>query len=233
MILGIVKGGLYIIGKWDEPLPLERRQWMSVLAGAAAEWCVIVYILLRSFQERWGDVLLQGAGDVLLQRAAPAFLWTAAEVFLWAVTGGCLLLACITDGLICQVYNFTWWIGLAGVLPLLWQRLQRAVSGGEGFGLLYSLLFFCLLQLLFFARTYGRADCYAFCICAGAEAAVGIGLQGFLLHMLLAYFLLFVVQLFRGNVGKGGNLKQSVAFVPYIAAAFWITVSLYTFRVDF
>lgn len=80
---------------------------------------------------------------------------------------------------------------------------------------------FVLLQLKFFSRMYGRADCYAFCVCAAAEAAAGLGMAGFLGHMLGAFCLLAVVQGARRNIDAGGNLKRPVPFLPYITLAFW------------
>lgn len=202
MILAIVAMGVFLIGRWDEPLSLKSSSRLWILAGAAAEFGGIMAF----------------TGD------RPGH-----EKFFWAVFGGSLLLACVTDSLLCQVYNFTWWISSAAALALLWCR--RAVfmeSRFIYFDALGGLLFFVGLQLLLRGRIYGCADSYAFCVCALAQTALGISTAGFLTHMLLAYLLLFVIQLFRRNLNRKGNLRQPVPFLPYITAAFWITLALHS-----
>lgn len=135
---------------------------------------------------------------------------------LWCVIAVCLLSACITDLRTCQVYNITWWIsGAAAAVLLFWERAGFAPR------FLLELGFFILLQLTLFPKMYGRADCYAFSVCAVAEAAAGISLTGYLLHMLLSFLLLAFVQAFRHNIGRGGNLRRPVPFLPYITLAFW------------
>lgn len=135
---------------------------------------------------------------------------------LWGVIALCLLSACITDCRSCQVYNVTWWVsGAAAVALLLGER------GRPEIGLFLELGFFVLLQLLLFPKMYGRADCYAFSVCAVAEAAAGLSLRGYLLHMLLSFMLLAFVQALRHNIDRRGNLRQPVPFLPYITLAFW------------
>lgn len=135
---------------------------------------------------------------------------------LWGVLAVCLAFACITDCRTCLVYNFTWWIAGAAAGVLLFAERERL----EG-DFLLELVIFILLQLLLFSRMYGRADCYAFCVCAVAEAAVGLPLSGYLFHMLLSFLLLAFVQGLRHNIDKGGNLRRPVPFLPYITLAFW------------
>lgn len=187
--------GLAVIGRWDRPLSIGRTGWMRILTGAAAELLCIMEF--------------SGGRPV----------W---KVFLWAVLGGSLLLACATDSLICQVYNFTWWIALAAALPLWCSRKEPGAGTGTWLGAQACLFLFVGLQLVLGGRIYGRADGYAFCVCAVAEAAVGMDLTGFLTQMLTAYTLLFVVQAVRRNVDKRGNLRDKVPFLPYITAAFWL-----------
>lgn len=200
MILAIVAMGVFLIGRWDEPLPLKAGSGLWILAGAASEFAAIMV----------------AAGD------RPRH-----EIFLWAVFGGSLLLACVTDSLLCQVYNFTWWIALAAVLALLWCRRGAFLEGGSiCLDVSGGLFLFVGLQLLLRGRIYGCADSYAFCVCALAGAALRISAAGFLTHMLLAYLLLFVVQMSRRNINRIGNLKEPVPFLPYITAAFWIMLAL-------
>lgn len=200
MILSIVALCVSIIGRWDEPLPFKANSWRWILAGAAAEFaCIMMF-----------------AGD------SPV-----CEKLLWTVIGGSLLFACVTDSLLGQVYNFTWWIFIAAALALLWCRRSAVMESW----LLHSdmpgwLLLFMGLQLLLGGRIYGAADGYSFCACALAESVLGISVTGFLVHMLLAYLLLFAVQLFRRNINRRGNLRKPVPFLPYITAAFWMTLVL-------
>ena len=86
---------------------------------------------------------------------------------------------------------------------------------------LLELGFFVLLQLLLFPKMYGRADCYAFSVCAVAEAAAGLSLTGYLLHMLLSFILLAFVQALCHNIDRRGKLRRPVPFLPYITLAFW------------
>lgn len=134
----------------------------------------------------------------------------------WGVLAVCLLLACIMDCRTHEVYNVIWWAAGAAAALLLPER-----KDGADIGVLWELFFFILLQLTLFTRMYGRADCYAFSVCAVAEAAVGLSLTGYLLHMLISFLLLAFVQALRHNIGRGGNLLQPVPFLPYITLAFW------------
>ena len=135
---------------------------------------------------------------------------------LWGIIVLCLLFACITDCRTCTVYNFTWWISgtAAGILLM---------TGSKDFtlGEAAELGAFVLLQLLFFSRMYGKADSYAFSVCATAEAAFGLGLKGYLIHMLAAFCLLALIQGMCRNIDKHGNLKHPVPFLPYITLAFF------------
>lgn len=199
--------GGWVIGKWDKPLAIEFRGCVWIFAAAALEGWIISGLA-------GGDC---GCGKVLL-----------------SVMGGCLLLACVTDILFCQVYNFIWWPGLAAALAVTGRRCSLLCAAREGlpgictafmdvFG---SLLIFWMVQTFVFRRMYGRADYYAFCVCAAAETAEGMGLAGFLGHMLLAYALLLPVQAVRRNIDRKGNLKQPVPFLPYITASFWMMLVL-------
>lgn len=202
MILAIVILGVFLIEKWDEPLPFTANSRLWIPVGAAAELIGIITI----------------AGDGPL-----------CEKLLWGCIGGSLLFACVTDSLICQVYNFTWWIFLAAALMLfLCRRSVLVESGAMCFEAWRRLFAFVGVQLLLAGRIYGRADSYAFCACALAETAFGISVTGYLTHMLLAYLLLFAVQLFRRNLDRRGNLRRPVPFLPYITAAFWVTLAMYS-----
>lgn len=198
MILGIVAVGLFIIRKRDGPLPLNSRGYYGILVSAITMKITISCLTIGE----------PGSDRLLL-----------------SVIGGCLILACVTDLVLCQVYNFIWWIALAAAAVLFWRSLYiPKIEAKEE--ILIALLLFLLLQFTVFGRTYGKADSYAFCVCAVTEATRGIKLAGFLSHMLLAYALLFLVQTIHGNLNKRGNLKKSVPFLPYITITFWVLMVL-------
>lgn len=134
----------------------------------------------------------------------------------WGVIAVCLLFACITDCRSREVYNVTWWAAGMAAGALLLGKRDRLDAG-----ILSELGSFILLQLVLFTKMYGRADCYAFSVCAVAETAAGLSLAGYLLHMLLSFALLAFVQALRHNIDRGGNLRQPVPFLPYITLAFW------------
>lgn len=135
---------------------------------------------------------------------------------LWLVLAASLLFACATDCKSCEVYNFTWWIGGAAALLLLAGERDNVSAAN-----IVQLLCYIALQLLFFSRMYGKADCYAFSVCAVAEAAAGMQLKEYLVHMLIAFVFLALVQGVKHNIADNGNLKRPVPFLPYITLAFW------------
>lgn len=157
---------------------------------------------------------------------------------LLGVVFGCFLWASVMDYRTCRVYNFLWWIAGSAVLLIL--LLSQADAGTTAKGLwacmfdgdlwmkllrlpgFVDMLLFWLLQLKLFSRMYGRADCYAFGVSGMLIFTLGYGLKLCLVHMLFAIGLLGVVQAFRRNIGKDGNLKHPVAFVPYISFSLWI-----------
>ena len=131
---------------------------------------------------------------------------------------GCLLFACITDMTMCQVYNFTWWMSGMAVGGLLWQQWKESGTIGR----MPELLLFCALQLLLCVRLYGRADGYAFCVCAGVQAGLGMGMEAYFMHMTVAFILLIMIQTLRKNIGSCGRLKRPVPFLPYVTAGFLV-----------
>lgn len=200
MIIAVTALGLRIIARWDRPLSLKGRSWLWIVTGASAEaGCIAMLCVKRCSVGEW---------------------------LMWGIMGGSLLLACVTDRLLGQVYNFTWWIFLTAT-ALLWCMRENPLWGSdmdcESLG---WVMVYLGLQLLFAGCVYGRADSYAFCVCALAQTLLGIPAAGFLVHMSIAYALLFVVQLARRNIDGEGNLRKPVPFLPYITAAFWATVTL-------
>lgn len=142
-------------------------------------------------------------------------IWVA---ILLGVLGGCLLTASIMDWWEQMVYRFVWWIGGAAGGMFL-------VKAGISPQTICSIIGFWLLQKLIFARLYGRADCYAFCVSALAMAALGGGFADYVTHMFLVFVGLTAVQMMRGNIARNGNLKKAVPLLPYITIAFWLWVA--------
>lgn len=83
-----------------------------------------------------------------------------------------------------------------------------------------TLITFLSLQFSLFYGMYGKADTYAFCVCAMAETSLEWGMKGYLLHMLVSFLWLALIQGGRHNIAKTGNLKEPVPFLPYITLAF-------------
>jgi len=160
--------------------------------------------------------------------------WEHWKVFFLCVIGGSFLMAAITDYASFYVYRFVWWIAGAAGLGLLLQAVL-AKAGNITFSLtalltvlkelhslhIEELLIFCLLQELFFDKLYGKADCHGFCVGALVICAFGGGMRDFLLYMAVAFGSLAVVQAFKKNINRRGNLKMPVAFMPYIVTALW------------
>lgn len=195
VILGTVCAGLFLIEKLDQEICFPKKvKAVIVLAGMV------------------GTILIQlkvEPGQLLSRLLLSLFI-------------GCLLLACVTDLAICQVHNFVWWIaGTAGGL-LFVERFCAAPMENEFMA--SELMVFCVIQMVVFGRLYGRADCYAFCVCAVMEAALGIGLKGFLAHMLFSFGLLAVKQAVGRNIGFDGNLRRPVPFLPYITAGMYLVL---------
>lgn len=151
---------------------------------------------------------------ILLARIAGKWCLGEGEVLLMTIFAGCLLFACLTDVKECYVYQFVWWLAgaVGGILLLLhWQKAS-----------LISLLVYLLLQEFLFCNYYGRADCHAFAVSAVVLCTLGGGMMEYLMHMLLAFVCLGVVQMFAHNVNRKGQLKRAVAFLPYITLGFWV-----------
>lgn len=130
--------------------------------------------------------------------------------------------AAAMDGRYQKVRRGIWlWAGIAA-LSLFCIRIMD--GQGDFWRISKEILVFILLQFLFFTKMYGRADCFAFSCCAIFLGAFGGGIQVYLLHMLLSIGILGMVQLFRRNVDRHGNLKEPKAFIPYISVALLIMI---------
>lgn len=125
-----------------------------------------------------------------------------------------LLVSSITDIQTCKVHDFLHFIGAVAGLWALW-------AAQPDMGRIVPWFLFWVMQKLLFMRMYGKADGMAFLVCALFESCYGEGMITYLLHMGAAYLVLAVVQMLCRNINKKGNLKQPVAFLPYIAGTAW------------
>lgn len=195
VILGTVGAGLFLIKKLDQEICFPKKvKAFIALTGIVGN--ILIHLKLEP-------------GQLLSRLLLSLFI-------------GCLLLACVTDLALWQVYNFVWWIAGAAGGFLFLERLCTAPKANAY--LASELIVFCVIQLIVFSKLYGRADCYAFCACAVMEAALGIGFKGFLVHMLYSFGLLAVKQAAGRNIGSDGNLRQPVPFLPYITAGLYLVL---------
>ena len=194
----VVSASMYIIRRFDsQEWYIVQREWCRVLVCCVFNSLLIFRLL--------GNAFMSGG--------------------LLSVFGGTLIFACVTDIQCCEVFRFIWWValGAAGLL-LVWGHVAQ--WNGKGEMQLWGVLCYILLQELFFCRMYGRADCHAFGVCALVYCAFGGGFRECLIQMLLAFGALALVQLFRRNINRSGNLKHPVAFLPYITFAVWVNLML-------
>lgn len=137
------------------------------------------------------------------------------SIFSYGVFASYLLVATITDVQTYEVYDFLHVIGaFPGIIILIKQ--------GIGFSNWLGLLLFMAMQFFIFGRLYGLADCMGFCVCAIYICIRNPSTLTYLFHMALAFCILGIVQGARKNINKKGNLKEPVAFFPYITFSVWL-----------
>lgn len=123
-----------------------------------------------------------------------------------------LTVCVITDRQTCKVYDCLQLPAAVSGAALCLLRPVPVLGGA-------ALICFALLQYFLFMRLYGKGDGMAFQICSLYIIGAGGDLEALLLHMAVAFALLGIVQLLRGNINRKGNLKMPVPFLPYIACS--------------
>ncbi len=123
----------------------------------------------------------------------------------------------VMDMQIQKVYDFLHYIGLISVGVL-------AIKAQPDFAIGWELILFALIQWLIFSGMYGDADVAMYMVCAAFLATEGKGLEEYLLHMLVTFALLGIVQGVKGNISRQGNLKRPVALIPYIVIGFLVII---------
>lgn len=144
--------------------------------------------------------------------------WLTIHIILLSIIVACLLTASVMDIETRLIYNYVWWLGACAGISMMLLCDSR---------MWLSVLLFGILQEYLFSKMYGRADCHGFVACALAEAALGMGMREYLLHMLIAFGILGMIQLLKGNVGRNGNLRKPIPFLPYITVAFGVNLVAY------
>lgn len=201
------------------------------MMGMLVLWSIICSVwglglgLVRWLDKPIWNINMKACGILLSVSAGNAFLIATKSkepqiAIGMSVVAGCFLFACITDYKSFEVYQFTWWMaGAASIMMLfpVWEKARYIL-----YVTLPEMLFFGLLQEFLFCRWYGRADCHAFVICALVSWGNGMGLKDWLIQMLIAFGILAIVQFSRQNINRKGNLKEPVAFLPFITVSFWI-----------
>ena len=130
------------------------------------------------------------------------------EVFFWSG----LVTAAYSDFLTREVYDLVYFPAItAGLLELVILQVPLPILT------VIEILQFTLIQWFVFRFFYGEADCFIFITCAIYLAALGGGFLEFMLLMAGTFLLLAIIQAFRKNINKKGNLKEPVALIPYIA----------------
>lgn len=200
LIIILVSGlGLHVIAVRDVPIGLTGKGVGWGLVGAVAEAEMIILLCSEEAVVDW---------------------------LIFSVFGGCLLLACITDAILQQVYCFVWWIAMLAAGILLWRGTITGYASGTIFQTLSMFTIFTALQYMVFGRTYGRADCHAFVSCALMETALGLQFEVYFIHMIISYTFLTIAQILRRNVSKTGKLIRQVPFIPYINLSFWLMLGI-------
>lgn len=135
-----------------------------------------------------------------------------------------LLVATFSDIKEKQVLRIVWMICIFLLtIVLLFQKV--------GFCEWLCLAEFVFLQECICNHFYGQADAHSYICCVVYAMTNGfieedIMLAGLQL-MIISFVLLAVLNLFMRNINRFGNLKQPVAFIPYIVVALnlWIGIS--------
>lgn len=139
----------------------------------------------------------------------------------WMIICIYFLSCAVTDFLTCQVYDVFQYIGIHAAAYLALSKTDQLTEGISFITVGGSLILFSLLQYFLFMKLYGKADGMAFLIAAMAEGSLGYDIKVYLLHMIIGYLLLCLIQGLKGNIGKG-RLKTPVPFVPYIWGSFLV-----------
>ncbi len=173
----------------------NRRVWMETIVMAVWEGSWIIRLTGMDRGIFSADACLRAGAYILF--------------------GGLLTALCIMDEQTMQIYDIFIWAGMISGGAMLFLK-----EGGFG-SALPGLILYAGLQYGIFTRLYGRGDGHAFLLCALWIALGGGGIYECLLHMGASFGLLTVAQAGRRNIGRNGNLREPVPFLPYICSTVW------------
>lgn len=128
-----------------------------------------------------------------------------------------LVVSTTMDILLKMVTDVVHYLGLAGGIILILQAPTHPEVCKE-------LITYTIIQYIVFGRLYGRADVVGFVLCAFFAMSMGRGIEAYVSHMIIAFGLLALVQVFRQNIAINGNLKHPVALFPYIMCGFFLII---------
>lgn len=179
----------------------------------------VLWLITKSDQEHglqadWGAVGILSAGCCMGAGYIASHHRQEQPVILagYLILAVYLTVCVITDRKTCKIYDFLQLpASMAGAILCM----ARPLPAGAGVGL----ILFALLQYFLFGRMYGQGDVMAFQVCSLYIIGEGGDFQVLLLHMALSFAILGVIQLFRKNIDRRGNLKTPVPFLPYIACS--------------
>ena len=204
--------GQYLLGIWA----IQVCLWILWEIGQKdPDWH-----LRLSRRERRLLLWAGGLSAAAVVRAEPAA--DMGRTILLGAFAGCLLTACVMDLKEQMVYRYVW-LAAYIVVAAMGMSCLRARGELSAFPV-RDLLLFCVLQFALFGQMYGRADCFAFCGCAGVLCTANRGFADDVFHMVVTFGLLTGVQLLRRNVTAAGRLRKPVPMLPYITAGFWLWV---------
>lgn len=206
MLFGTVRG-LFLLGSRDE-------QWSLRLTGKDRRRLAFLgalNVICIAGMSTGMNTDVENLAEIVFWKSA---LW--GKIW-WSIFAGCLLAAAVMDWWERMVYRFVWLAAGAAAGLLLCGKICDGTVW-------LHLIIYVVLQELFFARFYGRADCHAFCVCAAMLTVLGMSFRDYLIHMALVFGSLTLIQGMRGNITKNGQLRSPVPLVPYIVAAFWFLV---------
>ena len=176
---------------------LMKLDKMHGMVFSRKEWCLLLAgsLVMAGI---WGEMALKQSMSVKMA-------WLLIHIY---------FLSCsMVDSMTCHVYDIFQIPGITAAGYLVLKQQSNVLIG-------ISILIFTILQSGIFMRLYGDADGMALMVAAMAEGALGYDINVYLLHMIMAYLLLAVVQIYKRNVGGRGRLKRPVPFLPYITVSF-------------
>jgi len=195
-----------------------------ILAGGTIVICVLLCLqmLMRLDKEHGLEFSACTIRMLCLGGVVTAIIWyyttegmEMTERTVWLLIHIIFLSCSVTDHQTYMVYDVFQYLGIGLSSYLLLRNPYKLCIG-------ISLILFALMQYLVFMKMYGKADGMVLLTAAVAEASLGYDIRMYLLHMIIAYLLLSVVQGIKGNIGRKGRLAKPVAFLPYIMIGFWV-----------